>query len=466
MSRGTPQERERLKKYEPYSVLISQTEDNAYIAESGVTGELLYGPVGKADEVFQAAIDSFPHSIAGGGVINIRRGSYLLYDTVYVHRSGLTFRGEGSLLWRPTEIKLADGVNKDMFQVGLETEGAADTRFMHLSLEGNKNNNPTHGKGIYVYPSSGQWSEGGLLFDVFVHNTREEGIHSTNGYWTFIRVTTDSCGVAGLHLSHYAVCNILYDYDSYHDTAKGIVIEWPAHDAMIVASRVTHAGLTGLETNALRTIITASKFTENNYVAIQTLDSSSGIIQGCDVYNGIAGGIYIRGRDWIIANNRVFDNDQGGAGFAGVVVQVGSGDARNILIHGNELFDDQATPTQNSGLYVETPTHTLERLVVTDNIVYGNEVEQIHIPAGADVVVRNNRGYATEASGTATILNGKTSVTFAHGLAGTPTLVVLGATHAEVADAVWSADATNITITVPSAVTANRKISWYAEYHP
>ena len=69
-------------------------------------------------------------------------------------------------------------------------------------------------------------------------------------------------------------------------------------------------------------------------------------------------------------------------------------------------------------------------------------------------------------SGTATIPNGQTSVTFAHGLAGKPTLVVLGATHDEVADAVWSADATNITITIPAAVTADRDISWYAEYKP
>jgi len=80
--------------------------------------------------------------------------------------------------------------------------------------------------------------------------------------------------------------------------------------------------------------------------------------------------------------------------------------------------------------------------------------------------VKFNGGFKTENSGTATIPNGQTSVTFAHGLAGTPTIVTLGAKHAEVADAIWSADATNITITVPSAVTANRNISWYAEYKP
>jgi len=72
----------------------------------------------------------------------------------------------------------------------------------------------------------------------------------------------------------------------------------------------------------------------------------------------------------------------------------------------------------------------------------------------------------TENSGTATIPNGQTSVTFPHNLAGTPTLVVLGPTHTEVADAVWSANAINITITVPSPVSADRQIGWYAEYKP
>jgi len=66
--------------------------------------------------------------------------------------------------------------------------------------------------------------------------------------------------------------------------------------------------------------------------------------------------------------------------------------------------------------------------------------------------------------GTITIPSGQTSGSAPHRLAGTPTIVVLGPTHDEVADAVWSADATNITVTVPSAVSADREVSWYAEY--
>jgi len=85
---------------------------------------------------------------------------------------------------------------------------------------------------------------------------------------------------------------------------------------------------------------------------------------------------------------------------------------------------------------------------------------------GLSISFAKNQGYITENSGIVTIPSGQTSVTFAHGLAGAPTTVVLGATHAEVADAVWSADDTNITITVPSAVSADRQIGWYAKYKP
>ena len=97
---------------------------------------------------------------------------------------------------------------------------------------------------------------------------------------------------------------------------------------------------------------------------------------------------------------------------------------------------------------------------------FRNNTNPPYIEAGGTLYAKFNEGFVTENSGTATILSGNTSVTFAHGLAGTPTLVTLGATHAEVADAIWSADAINITITVPSAVSANRNISWSAEYKP
>jgi len=43
--------------------------------------------------------------------------------------------------------------------------------------------------------------------------------------------------------------------------------------------------------------------------------------------------------------------------------------------------------------------------------------------AGTANIIRNNRGYVTENSGTATVLNATTSIVVTHGLATTPTRV-------------------------------------------
>lgn len=68
-----------------------------------------------------------------------------------------------------------------------------------------------------------------------------------------------------------------------------------------------------------------------------------------------------------------------------------------------------------------------------------------------------------EEHGIATILNGQTSVVVTHGLEGTPSVVTLSPYHAEVAGAYVSArTSTTFTISVSSAVTANREIGWRA----
>jgi len=137
--------------------------------------------------------------------------------------------------------------------------------------------------------------------------------------------------------------------------------------------------------------------------------------------------------------------------------------ADDNFISGNKAYVTTAGRYQRYGIYDSFPS--------TNNVIVNNDVRQGgrtgNLYSGVTTsIIQRNKGYVTENSGTATILSGQSSVTFAHGLAGTPTIVTLGATHAEVADAIWSADPTNITITVPSNVTANRNISWYAEYKP
>jgi len=122
-------------------------------------------------------------------------------------------------------------------------------------------------------------------------------------------------------------------------------------------------------------------------------------------------------------------------------------------------------------LTVRGSTHNYDiRIVANNNRVLGGRVYGLGAGtisiAGTGNVVEDVDGFPTENGGIVTIPNGQTSVTFPHGFPSYPKFVVLGPTHAEVADAVYSATTTDITITVPSAVTGDRKIAWYAKYKP
>ena len=79
------------------------------------------------------------------------------------------------------------------------------------------------------------------------------------------------------------------------------------------------------------------------------------------------------------------------------------------------------------------------------------------------VYYEGNIGYVTENSGTATI-SASTSVTFEHGLAGTPTHVEVGWKDTGYGDWKWTANATHITITVTNSGTYS--FSWRAYYEP
>jgi len=84
-------------------------------------------------------------------------------------------------------------------------------------------------------------------------------------------------------------------------------------------------------------------------------------------------------------------------------------------------------------------------------------------------IMRDNKGFITQNSGTATILNGANTIIVPHGLAGTPTEVFVNGNHAEVESAYADTfGAVNFTIHKGGAgnVTANRDINYTAIYRP
>jgi hypothetical protein len=83
---------------------------------------------------------------------------------------------------------------------------------------------------------------------------------------------------------------------------------------------------------------------------------------------------------------------------------------------------------------------------------------------GTTVYFRRNIGYLTEASGTATIASGSTSVTVNHGLVCTPSKVLI-TPLGQPSGNLWVSNitSTSFTINISSAPSANLPIAWYAE---
>jgi hypothetical protein len=83
---------------------------------------------------------------------------------------------------------------------------------------------------------------------------------------------------------------------------------------------------------------------------------------------------------------------------------------------------------------------------------------------GVTVYFRRNTGYLTEASGTATIASGSTSVTVNHGLVCTPSKVLI-TPLGQPSGNLWVSNitSTSFTINISTAPSANLSVAWVAE---
>ena len=131
----------------------------------------------------------------------------------------------------------------------------------------------------------------------------------------------------------------------------------------------------------------------------------------------------------------------------------------DVVIDGNFVT---GTPTN---FMTEVGGPTINSLYIRNNFGLDSAATVFNGVTMTNVVVRNNDGYKTENTGTATILNTGTDIIVAHGLAATPTVINVTGQHAEVSDLnVGTIGAANFTITaIGGAVSADRDIFWEAK---
>jgi hypothetical protein len=123
---------------------------------------------------------------------------------------------------------------------------------------------------------------------------------------------------------------------------------------------------------------------------------------------------------------------------------------------GNTVLGNNPYPPQNV---------SVGTLIYTDNVFINVAVPLGNLGSAqpATLIVRRNAGYPTEASGTATIPAGKTSVTVNHGLISAPSKVLV--TPSGNVGSVWVSNITSTTFTIncSAAPAADAAIYWYAE---
>jgi len=141
----------------------------------------------------------------------------------------------------------------------------------------------------------------------------------------------------------------------------------------------------------------------SDYVSVIGNDMST----GATIVGVCALGIYGSTNVNVIGGNY----QKTGAGREGIIVAVsGATISQDVLIEGVTIYD-----TAN-GIQVDA---TCADVVIKDNNLRGVATNPI-VDNGVNTTVRNNHGWVTESSGTATLVNGNTTIVVAHGLDVTP----------------------------------------------
>jgi len=408
------------------------TEDGVKKAKNGHTGKVEFSDEDAAT-VIQAALDAIDKGIT------FIRGSpdiYWLSKSIYVKgHKGLV--GEGKY---PVRLAAVDGLNTD-YLIKTADPTPAESEFpiilKNLWISGNKAGGAScggiylcafeselenlrvdnfTGDGVKVSADSRGRGSGNYLRRIYVYNCDGNGIYVVTPDTQLEHLNTGLCGEAGVFVDQFTnqVINILQSYGNMYGLRIGLGR----------SIRVTNVNLAGNDVGLY---------------AYQTWKTGA-----------------------LISDMTIWDNTE-------YHIQIeGTSGLNSKGIHFNNVLFDSVDKKPDYAIYMKYAYARFEfKNLELYTTPYNIAMWQITNPVSLQIEWSGHPntkppGYLTKNWGVATILNGQTSVTFAHGLYSTPTVVTLGATHAEVADAVWSANTSNITITVPSAVTADRDISWYA----
>jgi len=301
----------------------------------------------------------------------------------------------------------------------------------NITISGNDISN-TYDNGIYCGEGTSEIQIDGN----YIHDVPESGIVFTGGNGSIRNNIIRATGEHAINVIH---------------VARYLLIE---------GNRIEGTTLAGIQVGSAtnswgNTLITGNYINNSGNEGIVVQYQTAHII-GNFISNSYYDGIWTQGSDSEISNNICKNNDQSNsANGAGIRITYGD----NLAVLNNQCFDDQLTPTQDIGIYVQGATNSL----IQSNQLFGNQIGSILDQSGAGTAIKYNMGWASESAGSATIV-GSTSTTFNHNLScayRAVTLVLASFNSTGAGAYTWTANGAQITITVQNS--GYYTLYWYAQ---
>ena len=492
-----------------YTVGVNTATDDVpgstgYWVKSGATGQIVETTTSTADVAI-----NWPMNL--GGHIHLGSGHFVVNSPVFFYQNYTTLDGEGDSTW----IDLASGSNCSV----IDTQPALVyyCQLRNLSVNANKAGNTMN------------FNQAAVFFDCFVgkvenlaiYNSPSNGIRSSRSQHTIIRNNyVEASDGSGIRVDQY---------DSYGEVTGNHLVDCGVAGSVIaldvgndkIVSGNTIVGGGGLSqigcytltaTNGARNIIEGNVlynglgmgiayFQDTQVignlivnVAQNAIDDAGGggnlisgnRIDGVLAIGGTGCGISAGGNStiesntiedchepgiWIdsqwdnqkIIGNTIIDCNPTVYYNTGIlIVSLADKWPDNLVISGNRIY---GTPTEY-GIRHWTDNTTLSNAQITNNNLMGNAVAGLLLPyLGTNNIIRGNNGYVTENSGVATILINTGSIVVNHGLATTPTRVIVTMTsNPGLAVSTWADTygTTSFTIHTSSNVTSATTFDWRA----
>ena len=426
-------------KYAPYSYIIFKDDAGKVYARNGMTGQIDFSGTDAAT-VIQSAINA----LAQPGTIFIRSGSYYITKPItlkwYCRIVGelASIRDKSTSFIVDSSFPQNDYVLKVIVSGNCPLAGGLENIFIF-----NPTGNPVYG--LLLDASA----TGARLHDFVVRNLRtnyiDKGIHIKGYVWFCI---FENILLAEVNSTYVGTQDIILE--------KATGDDYPKINRFINI-RIEHAGTV---TNAISI--------EGGYNKFVNLEIDGGKYDEATIKFGGATGtaasnliIGYRGQDLVATANTVANIYFSGSSVFGNWVEGFISRANKSVCFANGAYRN----------YVRMNAFGLPPVIDATGAGADNVVEFVtpHLASTTTFTLTHTgnpviyRGYRVQMSGVATIPAGQTSVTVSHGLAATPSKVLV--TPRGNIGSVWvsARDSTSFTITCSTAPTADTMVDWYAE---